>query len=371
MTGDEWPGCWLPGGVLYEVEVAAFTAAGTFDAATDRLDHLVDLGVDAVQVRHPGRGLARFVAACHARRLGVVVGLGGGYADVDGRLPRAAQARLLDRAGELLDGAGVDGLCVRAPRAVADSRTADVVAGLADGMRATAGRTRRPLALVVDAALTDPRRPAAAAGGYLAGPHERPTFGGLQRPTNVLRDVFSGTGRWPASSGGPTPGGPCSFVVYLRDLERATPSIGHLHAAGLPLRLARLAATLLLAGPFTAALRMGEEWAAGQSPLDWSALREPAHRELYDYHRRLLAVCRTHPTLRDATLGNVVTGLGDRYVTLRRDNLMVVANLAPTRRRISVPPWPRDVLIASRLGVTLNADSVELPAECAAVIDYR
>ncbi|WP_157437064.1 hypothetical protein [Actinoplanes subtropicus] len=100
------------------------------------------------------------------------------------------------------------------------------------------------------------------------------------------------------------------------------------------LRLARLRATLLLAGPFP------------------SAVRQPADRELLDYHRRLLALRARHPELCP-------------------DDFLVIANLAAGRRRIAVPPWPRGVLIASRLGVTLNADAVELPGECAAVIGYR
>lgn len=84
------------GGVVYELHIGTFTAQGTFDAAIERLDHLVDLGVDVVNVMpitafdgrwgwgYDGVGLyavhdpyggpaafARFVDACHARGLGV------------------------------------------------------------------------------------------------------------------------------------------------------------------------------------------------------------------------------------------------------------------------------------------------------------
>ena len=86
----------LAGAVLYEMHVGTFTAEGTFDAAVAHLDHLVDLGIDVVEVMpvasFPGRhgwgydGVAtwavhepyggpeafqRFVDACHARGLGV------------------------------------------------------------------------------------------------------------------------------------------------------------------------------------------------------------------------------------------------------------------------------------------------------------
>nr|WP_229661752.1 malto-oligosyltrehalose trehalohydrolase [Phycicoccus endophyticus] len=84
------------GGVFYELHVGTFTPEGTFEAATARLDHLVELGVDVVEVMpvaafptdrgwgYDGVALyavqdsyggpaafAAFVDACHARGLGV------------------------------------------------------------------------------------------------------------------------------------------------------------------------------------------------------------------------------------------------------------------------------------------------------------
>lgn len=95
-TDEGWAGVPLAGAVLYEMHVGTFTAEGTFDAAVAHLDHLVDLGIDVVEVMpvasFPGRhgwgydGVAtwavhepyggpeafqRFVDACHARGLGV------------------------------------------------------------------------------------------------------------------------------------------------------------------------------------------------------------------------------------------------------------------------------------------------------------
>ena len=45
-----WRGVPLAGAVLYEMHVGTFTPAGTFDAAVERLDHLVRLGIDAVEL---------------------------------------------------------------------------------------------------------------------------------------------------------------------------------------------------------------------------------------------------------------------------------------------------------------------------------
>ncbi len=91
-TDGDWPGRTLAGAVIYELHVGTFTAAGTFDAAIEKLDHLIDLGVDFVElmpvnsfagthgwgydgvlwysVHEPyggPDGLVRLVDACHAR----------------------------------------------------------------------------------------------------------------------------------------------------------------------------------------------------------------------------------------------------------------------------------------------------------------
>src|SRR3954451_21678616 len=95
---QEWRGHILPGSVLYEMHIGTFSTEGTFDGAIERLDHLVALGVDAVEllplasfdgphgwgydgvdlyaVHEPyggPDGLKRFVDACHQRGIGVVL----------------------------------------------------------------------------------------------------------------------------------------------------------------------------------------------------------------------------------------------------------------------------------------------------------
>jgi len=97
-TDGDWAGRPVEGAVIYELHLGTFTAAGTFDAAADKLDYLVDLGVDFVElmpvnsfagthgwgydgvlwysVHEPyggPDGLVRFVDACHARGLGVLI----------------------------------------------------------------------------------------------------------------------------------------------------------------------------------------------------------------------------------------------------------------------------------------------------------
>ncbi len=97
-TDNGWRGLHLPSAVLYELHVGTFTPDGTFDGVITRLDHLIALGVTAVELMpvasFPGRhgwgydgvdlfavhegyggpdGLKRLVDACHGRGLGVVL----------------------------------------------------------------------------------------------------------------------------------------------------------------------------------------------------------------------------------------------------------------------------------------------------------
>ena len=93
-----WPGLPLAGSVLYELHVGTFSPKGTFDGVIERLPHLVELGVDAIELMPVAEfsgdrgwgydgvdlfathhayggpaGLKRLVDACHAHGLGVVL----------------------------------------------------------------------------------------------------------------------------------------------------------------------------------------------------------------------------------------------------------------------------------------------------------
>ncbi len=51
---SEWRGREWPGAVLYELHVGVFTPAGTFRAVIDKLDHLLDLGITAIEIMPVG-----------------------------------------------------------------------------------------------------------------------------------------------------------------------------------------------------------------------------------------------------------------------------------------------------------------------------
>ena len=95
---EDWPGLAADGLVIYELHVGTFTAEGTFDAAIARLDHVAELGCNAIEVMpiasfsgtrgwgYDGvalyapmatyggpEGFKRLVDAAHARGLGVIL----------------------------------------------------------------------------------------------------------------------------------------------------------------------------------------------------------------------------------------------------------------------------------------------------------
>ena len=49
-SDDSWTGRQLAGGIIYELHVGTFTPEGTLAAAIDRLDHLVRLGINFVEL---------------------------------------------------------------------------------------------------------------------------------------------------------------------------------------------------------------------------------------------------------------------------------------------------------------------------------
>ena len=97
-TDSNWKGFDLSRAILYELHIGTFTPEGTFEAAAERLGHIVDLGATAVELMpvaefagergwgydtvdlfaphhsHGGPdGLKKFINACHENGLGVVI----------------------------------------------------------------------------------------------------------------------------------------------------------------------------------------------------------------------------------------------------------------------------------------------------------
>ncbi len=339
-TDDTWRGVPLAGSVLYELHVGTFTEQGTFDAAAERLDHLAELGVSAVELlpcnAFAGRwgwgydgvawfavhdpyggpdGLKRFVDACHARGIGVVMdvvynhlGPAGNYLPEFG--PYLTEAHTtpwgpavnLDRPGSeqvrrfVLDNAlmwlrdyHVDGLRIDAVHALVDERATHLLEELAVEVEALGAQLRKPLFLVAESDLNDPRMVSSREAGGLGlqgqwtddvhhALHATLTgetagyyadFQGLDVVAKVLRDAFLHDGRWSSfrerSHGRPVPSTVPGhrFVVYLQDHDQiGNRATGDRISATLSDGMLKVGAALVLTSPFTPMLFMGEEWGA-------------------------------------------------------------------------------------------------------------
>ncbi|MEJ3747697.1 malto-oligosyltrehalose trehalohydrolase [Actinomycetes bacterium KLBMP 9797] len=353
-TDAGWRGRALAGSVLYELHVGTFTPEGTFDAAIGRLDHLVDLGVDLVELLPVNAfngvhgwgydgvcwfaphepyggpdGLKRLVDACHARGLGVIIdavynhfGPSGAYPprfapylasgentwgrsiNLDGPGSDEVRRYIIDSALGWLRDYHADGLRLDAVHALVDRRAVHLLEELAAAVDALSARLGRPLTLVAESDLNDPRLiTPRAAGGYglhaqwnddahhalhalLTGERQGyyGDFGSLDCLATVLTGAFFHAGTWSSfrkrTHGRPvdralTPG--YRFVAYLQNHDQiGNRATGDRLSASLSPGLLRVGATLLLTAPFTPMLFMGEEWGATTPWQFFSSHPEPS-----------------------------------------------------------------------------------------------
>ncbi|HLU97168.1 MAG TPA: malto-oligosyltrehalose trehalohydrolase [Thermobifida alba] len=339
-TDTAWTGRALPGSVIYELHVGTFTAEGTFDAAVGRLDHLVALGVDVVELMpvnaFDGRhgwgydgvlwsavhepyggpdGLKRFVDACHARGLAVLLdvvynhlGPSGAYLprfgpyfsgenawgpslNLDGPDSDEVRAHVVEGALSWLRDFHLDGLRLDAVHALPDRRAEPLLAELSARVDALAAGLRRPLSLVAESDRNDPATVTAREAGGLGmtaqwcddvhhALHAALTgedhgyyrdFAAPGVLAHTLRQVFWHAGTY-SSFRGRVHGRPVDtsrlpghrFVAFLQNHDQVgNRAAGDRLSATVPVDLLGCGAALLLCSPYTPMLFMGEEWAAG------------------------------------------------------------------------------------------------------------
>ena len=203
-----WRGLALPGAVLYELHVGTFSPEGTFEGAIARLPHLVELGIDAVELLPVAEfsgdrgwgydgvdlfaphhayggpdGLKRLVDACHGHGLGVVMDvvynhLGpagnhlaaygpyftdrhrtpwGDAVNYDG--PGADEVRrfVVDNALHWLRDYHCDGLRLDAVHAIVDESALHILEQLGTAVDALGAHLGKPLFVIAENDTNDPR----------------------------------------------------------------------------------------------------------------------------------------------------------------------------------------------------------------------
>jgi malto-oligosyltrehalose trehalohydrolase len=339
-TDRGWRGGPLHGSVIYELHVGTFTPEGTLDAAIERLAHLGGLGVDTVElmpvaafpgehgwgydgihlwaVHEPYGGpdaLKRFVDACHARRLAVLldvvynhVGIGnqlgafgpyfteahvtpwGPAVNLDQPGSDEVRAFLIENALMWLRDYHLDGLRLDAVHAFEDHRAMNFLEQLTAEVQALAALLNRDLVLIAESDLNDPRLVTSReAGGYgltaqwsddfhhavhAAITGERQgyycDFGAMGTLAHTMTRVFFHDGRWSAFRGR-SHGRQVDifrvpahrFLCYLQNHDQVgNRAIGDRIAADLRPDMIKVGAGLVLTAPYTPMLFMGEEWGA-------------------------------------------------------------------------------------------------------------
>ncbi|MEU6534477.1 malto-oligosyltrehalose trehalohydrolase [Streptomyces sp. NPDC047000] len=360
----DWPGRPLPGAVLYELHVGTYTPEGTLDAAAARLEHLVELGVTHVELMplcpFPGRhgwgyegvslwavhepyggpeALKRFVDRAHELGLGVVLdvvhnhlGPSGNYlpafgpyftethhtpwgaaVNLDAPGSDEVRAYFVGSALAWLRDYRIDGLRLDAVHALKDTRACHFLEELSTAVDALAEGLGRPLFLIAESDLNDPRliTPRAKGGlglhaqwnddfhhtlhtvltgesqGYYAD-FAHASLGGLAK---TLTGGYFHDGTYSSFRGrchgrplDPTRVAAHRLLGYSQTHDQVgNRAQGDRLAASLSPGLLACAAALTLTAPFTPMLFMGEEWAAG---TPWQFFTDHTDPELAEAVRR-------------------------------------------------------------------------------------
>jgi maltooligosyltrehalose trehalohydrolase len=338
--GDRgWKGFHLPGSVLYELHVGTFSPEGTFDGVAARLGHLTDLGVDAIEIMPiasfagsrgwgydgvalyaPHRtyggpdGFKRMVDACHQAGVAVILDVVYNHLGPSGNHLRefgpyfSGRHRTNWGEGVNLDGPGsdevrrffvdnalmwfadyhVDGLRLDAVHALADTSATHFLEQLSAEVTALAAHVGRPLTLIAESDLNDPRfvRPPTEGGygvdaawadewhhawhalatGERAGYYQ--DFGAMPQLAKALRQAWVYDGIWSEHRGrtfGRPPAGLTGdrFVVSTQNHDQVgNRAAGERSSQLMPPGRLKVAAGLLLTSPFVPILFQGEEWGA-------------------------------------------------------------------------------------------------------------
>ncbi|MBW8736667.1 MAG: malto-oligosyltrehalose trehalohydrolase [Streptomyces turgidiscabies] len=495
----DWAGRALPGAVLYELHVGTYTPEGTLNAAAERLGHLVELGVTHVELMplcpFPGRhgwgyegvslwavhepyggpeALKRFVDRAHALGLGVVLdvvhnhlGPSGNYlpafgpyftdthqtpwgsaVNLDAPGSDEVRAYLLGSALAWLRDYRIDGLRLDAVHALRDTRACHFLEELSTAVDALAADLGRPLSLIAESDLNDPRLVTPRAGGGLGlhaqwsddfhhalhtavtgeaqGYYEdfaRAPFAALAK---TLTGGYFHDGTY-SSFRGRTHGRPLDrtgvaahrLLGYTQTHDQVgNRAQGDRLSATLSPGLLACAAALMLTGPFTPMLFMGEEWAAGtpwqfftdhtdtelaeavrrgrrreftahgwaeeevpdpqdpatrdRSCLDWSELDREPHARVLSWYRDLIALRHTQPDLTDPDLSDIKVAYDEeaRWIGFRRGDVRVVANLSAKSAAIPLGPRRARVLAAWEPVELPGADGLlHVPGESCVVLE--
>ncbi|MFT4113059.1 malto-oligosyltrehalose trehalohydrolase [Silvibacterium sp.] len=252
-------------------------------------------------------------------------------------------------------------------------------------------------------------------GGYYAD------FGTVADLAKALRHAFVYDGQFSKyrdrNHGRPAAGVPgWRFLGYAQNHDQVGnraqgERLSHLTTEG----RTKIAAALVLTAPFVPMLFQGEEWAAStpfqyftdhedkelgrlvsegrkkefgafgwdpedvpdpqhpstfeRSKLHWEELSDPAHAEMLDWYRQLIALRRATPELTDGALDQAEAAFSeeDKWLTIRRGSVFVALNLGKGARTITAPATAH-ALALSENTIALEGTEITLPPDSVAIV---
>jgi maltooligosyltrehalose trehalohydrolase len=478
--------------VMYELHIGTYTIEGTLDAVLEKLDHLVDLGVTHVELMpvasfagdrgwgydgvalfavHESYGgpnaLKRFVNAAHQKGLAVLLdvvynhfgpvgnytGKFGAYLDDSHQTPWGGAVNLegpgahevrrffCDNALMWMRDFHIDGLRIDAIHGFIDRSAIHFLEQLATEVEALTAALGRPLVLIAESDLNDPRviTPCEAGGlgmdaqwnddfhhALFAALNPGPAhgyyvdFGALDQLAKSLEHNFVYDGIF-SRFRNRIQGRPARnlsqhrFVGYIQNHDQVgNRAIGDRLHEIVGFDRTKIAAALVLLGPFMPLIFQGEEWAASspfqyfadheepeiaglvsegrkrefasfgwdpnlipdpekratfdRSKLAWDEVNNGEHGEMLAWYRNLIRLRRSIPSLNNGKPGytHVQYNQKEMWLSMERGDVTVICNLGENELRAPVPSETRLVL-GSRVNIVMRDGKANLPKNSAAI----
>jgi maltooligosyltrehalose trehalohydrolase len=487
-----WQAPPLSSAVIYELHIGAFTPGGTFLAAMDKLDHLLNLGVTHVQLMpvnefsgehgwgydgvdlfapHHAYGgpdaLKRFVQRCHVKGLAVLLdvvynhfGPVGNYwskfgpylnhafstpwgpaVNLDAAHSDEIRRFLCDNALMWLRDYHFDGLRLDALHALVDISAEPFLEQLAAEVKELETQLGRPLVLIAEDDRNDPRLlRSRAMGGFELHAHWNDDFhhalhavltgetmgyysdfGSLKDLCKALQRAYVYDGRYSQfriRRQGRAPAGldGSRFLAYLQNHDQiGNRAFGERSSQLMSARRLKVAAALVLTSPFLPMLFQGEEWGAStpflffsdhrdatlaaavregrlrecapfatqgreipdpqapesfaRSKLAWGELSQPQHAEILDWHKRLIRLRRSSPSLSDGRIEDIRASCdeSERWLVVERGPWTIVSNLGPAPITSRLRDGVHKSIAVSDAGITATSPTVTLPPDSVAI----
>jgi maltooligosyltrehalose trehalohydrolase len=483
----------LSSAIIYELHIGTFTERGTFDAAIEQLDHLVQLGISHVElmpiasfpgdygwgydgvalfaVHEPYGGpdaLKRFVDAAHRKGLAVLLdvvynhfGPVGNYSgkfapylidahktpwgeavNLEGRDSFEVRRFFCDNALMWMRDFHIDGLRLDAVHALVDRSAIHFLEQLSAEVEGLSATVARQLVLIAESDLNDPRTvtPRLAGGSGMdaqwsddfhhalfavlcrePGTGYFVDFGCLRHLAKAIEQTFVYDGIYSTYRrrvhGKPVAGlSQHRFLAYIQDHDQvgnraSGERISHIVGS----HRAKIAAAMVLMGPFVPMLFQGEEWASSspfhyfanhddpelaravskgrktefaalggdpdampdpespetfeESKLNWDESTKGEHAEMLAWYRDLIRLRRSTPSLNDGEPGHARVSYceEEKWLRMERGSIMVLCNLNDSGCSFTVDEASQ-LLLASRSELTVNEASVTLPPDTIAIL---